>query len=93
MTRGRPPADIAGKRFGRLVALRLADRLPGSETHREWICVCDCGNGTIIRGDSLRSGHTESCGCLAADMRAESASLGGQALAMKRLELRGGYSR
>lgn len=93
MTLGRPPADIAGQRFGRLIARRLAERLPGSKAHRTWICACDCGNETTVRGDSLRSGHTESCGCLAADMRVESASLGGQALALQRLELRGEYSR
>ena len=29
-----------------------------------WHCKCTCGNETDVRGDSLRSGHIQSCGCL-----------------------------
>ena len=29
-----------------------------------WHCKCKCGNETDVRGDSLRNGHTQSCGCL-----------------------------
>lgn len=29
-----------------------------------WEATCECGNKIIVRGDSLRSGHTRSCGCL-----------------------------
>lgn len=29
-----------------------------------WICKCDCGNETIVQSSHLRSGHTQSCGCL-----------------------------
>ena len=28
-----------------------------------WKCQCDCGNIINIRGDYLRTGHTQSCGC------------------------------
>ena len=30
----------------------------------QWLCKCDCGNETIIRGANLRRGITKSCGCL-----------------------------
>lgn len=29
-----------------------------------WLCRCDCGNTKEIKGHSLRSGITKSCGCL-----------------------------
>lgn len=53
--------DITGQRFGRLVVkMRTAN-----DKHRTacWLCVCDCGNETIVRGNSLRRGLTKSCGC------------------------------
>ena len=29
-----------------------------------WLCQCECGNIVEVRGSSLISGHTKSCGCL-----------------------------
>lgn len=29
----------------------------------EWLCLCNCGNTTVVSGDNLRSGKTISCGC------------------------------
>jgi hypothetical protein len=60
--------DITGQRFGRLVVLRLA---PRARRERYWVCRCDCGNETTIRGDHLRYGRQISCGCY---KREESAS-------------------
>lgn len=51
--------DIAGKRFGHLVAVRLSKRKRGG-TH--WICLCDCGNRTVGRRDNLIGGHKKTCG-------------------------------
>jgi len=28
------------------------------------LCECDCGNLTLVRPDMLKSGNTQSCGCL-----------------------------
>jgi hypothetical protein len=52
---------MVGKRFGRLVVLEEAGRL-GS--FLAFNCQCDCGNTVVVRGPSLRSKNTTSCGCL-----------------------------
>lgn len=58
--------DLAGMRFGRLVAVR---RIPGMTNKRVMYgCVCDCGNEIEVRSESLRSGHTQSCGCRHSDI-------------------------
>lgn len=52
--------DLTGKRFGRLVAMKLAGTYP--DGRHKWLCQCDCGNQTIARGDSLK--RMTSCGCI-----------------------------
>lgn len=67
--------DVSGSRFGKLVALRPTDDRSGHDV--VWICLCDCQAGlpeptyTKASLGSLRSGHTQSCGCF----RREQASL------------------
>lgn len=53
--------DLTGQRFGRLVAVRSADRAP--DGHRMWLCLCDCGQTCTVAGRNMRSGRTTSCGC------------------------------
>ena len=53
--------DVAGQRFGRLVAKSYAGT-QGGQAH--WACVCDCGSKVTVSGGKLRSRHTRSCGCL-----------------------------
>lgn len=57
--------DLTGKRFGRLVVLRRAVDWESkySRKRARWMCLCDCGNEKQVIGDSLKSGHTRSCGC------------------------------
>lgn len=52
--------DLKGCRFGRLVVKEVI-RQKGKIY---WECLCDCGNKVIVSGCHLRSGHTQSCGCL-----------------------------
>ena len=54
--------DITGKKFGRLTAIEKAGTAGDKQTL--WMCTCDCGNTVTVRGKHLRSGHTQSCGCL-----------------------------
>lgn len=56
--------DITGNRYGSLVVLEQRENI-GQKT--AWLCQCDCGNQKIIRGDSLKSGATRSCGCFKED--------------------------
>lgn len=53
--------DIAGKRFGRLIAIERVGNIHGRVS---WRCKCDCGNYTNVTVSSLRSGNTQSCGCI-----------------------------
>lgn len=55
-------ADLTGRRFGRLVALRRAENDSGGRT--VWECRCDCGTIKCIRAAALTQGLTKSCGCL-----------------------------
>jgi hypothetical protein len=56
--------DMLGRRFGRLVVVALATSTKSGAAR--WICRCDCDGRarTIVRGDSLRQGATQSCGCM-----------------------------
>jgi hypothetical protein len=56
--------DISGRRFGRLKVLKRAHPAKnGGSPVAMWLCRCDCGTKTIVRGSSLRNGRTVSCGC------------------------------
>lgn len=55
----------AGIRYGRLIAKEVASTdWNGHHWVTFWLCKCDCGNETIVRGNHLQSGTTKSCGCL-----------------------------
>lgn len=59
--------DLSGKKFGRLFVINQAEDYiaPKSGTHyAQWNCLCDCGNTKIVKGSKLKSGWTQSCGCL-----------------------------
>lgn len=53
--------DMTGKRFGKLTVLRRSSNTQDGSA--VWECRCDCGNLTQVKGNSLRSGVTKSCGC------------------------------
>ena len=54
--------DLTGQRFGKLVVRERAKNSPSGNAR--WLCQCDCGNSTTVDGSRLRSGRTQSCGCL-----------------------------
>lgn len=57
--------DITGLKFGRLTIIKKSI---SKGNHSMWECLCDCGKIFIVRGDSVTSGHTKSCGCLVGEM-------------------------
>jgi hypothetical protein len=65
--------NLAGTRYGRLVAIEKVDKpekLKGNASY--WRCKCDCGTEIIACSANLKRGHTSSCGC----KQKEIASLG-----------------
>lgn len=61
--------DIAGRRFGRLTALRR-DGI-GDCWQSKWLCRCDCGREVSVFKNNLMRGRTRSCGCLRSDILIE----------------------
>lgn len=57
--------ELAGRRFGRLVA----EEIVGYNDFNKilWRCKCDCGNDHITTSQALLQGITKSCGCLQRD--------------------------
>lgn len=66
-------SDITGQKFGRLTAV---ERVPNYKYNGErgaagesykgaiWLCKCDCGGEKIVAAQNLKTGRTQSCGCL-----------------------------
>lgn len=61
--------DLTGMRFGRLVVVELIGKAANGKY--QWKCKCDCGNYTIVKGNSLTTDHTKSCGCLEKETKRE----------------------
>ena len=61
--------NLYGKRFGRWTVLRESGR--NKHNHLLWLCKCDCGQESVVLGDSLRKGSSKSCGCLTAEQTAK----------------------
>jgi hypothetical protein len=54
--------DETGNRYGQLTVLERSENSGTGEA--QWICACDCGTTSRVRGYNLRQGRTNSCGCL-----------------------------
>lgn len=65
-----PPLVSIGQRFERLVVIGDVDR---SQSRPRVLCRCDCGTRKFVGINSLKTGGTKSCGCLAAELRREKA--------------------
>ncbi|MBQ5667483.1 MAG: AP2 domain-containing protein [Oscillospiraceae bacterium] len=71
--------NIEGMKFGRLTVI-----MPVPTQRRKcngklcnevkWLCSCECGMTTMVSGTDLRSGRTQSCGCLLSEKSRERAT-------------------
>ena len=52
---------MTGKRCGILTVIKDAGN--NKKGQASWLCLCDCGEHTVVNGYDLRSGNTKSCGC------------------------------
>lgn len=59
--------DLVGQQFGRLTVIRLDGKT--SNGNAKWLCRCDCGNLKSVGSYALRSGNTQSCGCIQQEQR------------------------
>lgn len=55
--------DLTGKTFGRLTVESI-NYYDEKTNHYFWNCICECGTRTIVWGNHLKNGHTQSCGCI-----------------------------
>lgn len=51
-----------GDVYGRLTVVRDWGRDKGKNI--KWMCLCKCGNTSVVLASSLKRGSTQSCGCL-----------------------------
>ena len=60
--------DLTGQKFGRLTVIEQVDDYisPKGQHQSQWLCECDCADKTklVVRGYSLITRGTLSCGCL-----------------------------
>lgn len=54
--------DLTGQRFGNLTVLFRVDNTKQGDSR--WLCQCRCGHQVVVKGVSLRSSHSKSCGCM-----------------------------
>lgn len=59
-----PRISMEGQCFGRLQVIACAGHSLSASPEYTWRCLCSCGREAVVRGWSLRSGRTKSCGCL-----------------------------
>lgn len=60
--KGQKIKNLIGQRFGKLVVVEEDGK--HSDNFYYWKCKCDCGNEIIVRGNNLKTGTTQSCGCI-----------------------------
>lgn len=55
--------DLTGQVYGRLTVESL-NSYDEKNNNYFWNCICECGTRTVVVGNHLKNGHTQSCGCI-----------------------------
>lgn len=55
--------DLTGKTFGSWKVIKRAKNRSKSDHHAYWLCKCECGRISTVRGSALVTGQSISCGC------------------------------
>lgn len=66
--------NLLGKTFGRLTVISYGGRI---KRKTGWNCRCTCGKELSVNSDKLRSGKTQSCGCLQRELTGTRATIHG----------------
>lgn len=58
--------NLINKKFNKLLVIEETESrvTPKGAKVVQWICLCECGNKTIVTANNLKRGHIKSCGCL-----------------------------
>ena len=56
--------DLTGNKYTRLEVLRRGPNADSQHVVVQWWCRCDCGKELLVVGGNLKSGRSQSCGCL-----------------------------
>ena len=66
--------DMTGQKINHWTVLSLSKKEHNSNI-KYWVCECDCGTIKEVRGDTLRDGSSQSCGCHKKNSHGEEAIL------------------
>lgn len=62
---GKNLINLVGQRYGRLLVMKKGlSSKKASGGNARWVCICDCGKEKLVGSSDLRSGNSQSCGCL-----------------------------
>lgn len=69
--------NLIGQTYGRLTVMSELPQTiaPNGAKSTNWHCQCECGKTTRVPSRHLRSGATQSCGCLAAERASQRGKL------------------
>lgn len=71
LTLTKPKEDLSGRKFNKLMVLRQGPDIISGRRRTAYYCKCECGNPEelLILADSIKGGHTKSCGkCIYKDI-------------------------